>query len=370
MITPPHILIENDNLILQGDWSLKGVELLSENFLKTYVFPTFALTIDGSQLQQLDMAGSNLIYHIIHQLEAAHVPVGLKGFSQNQQLLLELVQQSKTKFTSQKEPRRKSFFERVGINTVEKFHEGMRWISFIGEFSLICFKLISKPQLIPWKSIVAMMEFTGIRALPIIGFLSLLIGIVLTYQIGLQLEYYGANIYIVNFLGLGILREFGPLITAIILAGRTSSAYAAQLGLMQANEELDALKTMGLSPLAILVFPRIIALIIVMPLLTIWSDITGLFGGMLMSKSILEVSFQTFLNQFPQVITISSLMISLIKAPVFAFIIASVGCYHGLRVSGSATSIGVHTTKSVVLSIFLIIIADAMFSVIFSYLGI
>jgi len=192
----------------------------------------------------------------------------------------------------------------------------------------------------------------------------------LTYQIGIQLEFYGANIYIVGFLGIAILREFGPLLAAIILAGRTSSSYTAQLGLMKANEEIDALKTMGIAPLELLIFPRIIGLIIVMPLLTVWSDIFGLLGGMLMSNATLGVSIRAFLEQFPQDVTLSSFVIGIGKAPVFAMIIAAVGCYHGLRVAGSATSIGEHTTKSVVLAIFLIIIADAIFSIIFSYLGI
>jgi phospholipid/cholesterol/gamma-HCH transport system permease protein len=318
----------------------------------------------------LDSAGVYLIKKIEAQLAKANIELSFEGFSEQQKILVELVSKSYKKSQDKIVLDKPKFFEKVGRFAVNKFSELCLWMTFVGEFSIICLKILKRPWCIPWKSIVATVEFTGIRSMPIIAFLSFLIGVVLAYQIGVQLEAYGANIYIVNFLGIAIFREFGPLIAAIILAGRVSSAFTAHIGLMKANEELDALETMGLCPTELLIMPRIIGMLIAMPLLIVWCDIFGILGGMVMGKIALGVSFQTFLTQFPEVVTLPSFLIGLAKAPAFALIISSVGCFHGLRVSGSATSIGEHTTKSVVLAIFLIIIADALFSIILSYMGV
>ncbi len=365
-----NITFENNKLCLYGNWTLSGIEKLPKNPLKHLVLPTYPLKIDGSSIKSLDSAGVYTIEKIKRQLENANITIEYVGFSQQQKTLIEIIHNAETQTHFKSTLIKYTPIEKLGKEVVAKFKEFMLWMNFIGEFSITTIKLLAKPWLIPWKSIIATIDFMGIRALPIIAVLSFLIGVVLTYQIGVQLTQYGANIYIVAFLGISILREFGPLLASIILAGRTSSAYTAQLGLMKANEEIDALKTMGFSPLELLIFPRIVGLIIAMPLLTVWSDIFGLLGGMFMSKASLGVSMETFIQQFPQNVTLSSFMIGIGKAPVFALIIAAVGCYHGLKVAGSATSIGENTTKSVVLAIFLIIIADAIFSVIFSYLGI
>jgi len=194
------------------------------------------------------------------------------------------------------------------------------------------------------------------------------VGVVITYQMGLQLKNYGANIYIVDLLGISILREFGPLLTSIMVAGRTGSAFTAELGMMKLNQEIDALNTMGVTPAELLLLPRIIGLVIVLPLLTIWSDIFGVIGGMIMSNNMLDITWYDFLFRFPNVVPLKTLIIGLGKTPVFALIIASVSCFQGMRVSSSAASLGANTTRSVVLSIFFILVADAGFSIIFSEL--
>jgi phospholipid/cholesterol/gamma-HCH transport system permease protein len=185
-----------------------------------------------------------------------------------------------------------------------------------------------------------------------------------------QLSHYGANIFVVDLLGIALLREFAPLLTAIIMAGRTGSAYTAQLGTMKLNQEFDALQTMGLSPMHMLVLPKIVALLIALPLLTVVADFVGVLGGMIMAKSMLQVSFIDFLSRFSEVVSLKNYVIGLIKTPVFALLIATIGCYQGFQVHASATSVGQRTTTSVVQSIFAIIAADAAFSILFSYLGI
>jgi phospholipid/cholesterol/gamma-HCH transport system permease protein len=193
-----------------------------------------------------------------------------------------------------------------------------------------------------------------------------MIGVVITYQMGLQLKNYGANIFIVDLLGLAILREFGPLLTAIMVAGRTGSAFTAHLGMMKLNQEIDALNTMGVTPGELLLLPRIIGMLIVLPLITVWADIVGVFGGMVMSNNMLGITWYDFLHRFPKVIPLRALLVGLGKTPIFALLIASIGCFQGMQVKEGAASLGQNTTRSVVLSIFFIIVADAIFSVIFS----
>ena len=186
---------------------------------------------------------------------------------------------------------------------------------------------------------------------------------------GLQLETYGANIFIAYLSGMAIFREFAPLITAIIVAGRTSSAFTAQLGSMKINEEIDALLTMGLSPTELLVLPKVIGLLLVFPLLIFWADVFSILGAMLMSKSMLDVGYVDFLQRLKATVGLDQLMLGLYKAPAFAILIALVGCFQGFRVESTADSLGSQTTKSVVQALFLIIIADAIFSIAYSWLG-
>lgn len=189
----------------------------------------------------------------------------------------------------------------------------------------------------------------------------------LAYEIGLKLKSYGANIYIVDLLGLAIFREFAPLITAIIVAGRSGSAFTAQIGTMKIREEVDALRTMGIPPSEILVLPKIMGLFIALPLLSIWASLFALLGGMMMAQSMLQVTYIEFVRRLNYAIVMSDYYTGMIKTPVFALIIASIGCYQGMKVFGSAESVGTKTTKSVVQSIFFIIIVDAAFAVLFSH---
>ncbi|MDA3786403.1 MAG: ABC transporter permease, partial [Deltaproteobacteria bacterium] len=210
----------------------------------------------------------------------------------------------------------------------------------------------------------------GVQALPIIGLLTFLIGVVISYQGGVQLQQYGASIYITDLVALSMTREFAPLITAILVAGRTGSAYTAQIATMQVTEEIDAIRVLGIDPVELLVLPKLAAMLIVMPLLTLYADFLGILGGMLMAGLMLDVSSTAFLQRLPAALTMESYLIGISKAPVFAVIIVMVGCYQGFMAKGSAENVGARTTSSVVLAIFLVIIADALFSIVFSWIGI
>jgi len=206
--------------------------------------------------------------------------------------------------------------------------------------------------------------------MPIVGLLSFLIGVVLAYQGADQLRRFGAEIYTVNLLGIAILRELGVLLTAIIIAGRSGSAFTAQIGTMQVNEEIDALRTLGLDPIEVLVVPRVLGLALTLPLLAVYAAFMGLLGGCLMSWASLGILIPTFLEQLRSAITEWTFWVGIIKAPFFAIIIALVGCYEGFNVARSADSVGRLTTPSVVESIFIVIVADAAFSIMFSMLRI
>jgi phospholipid/cholesterol/gamma-HCH transport system permease protein len=227
-----------------------------------------------------------------------------------------------------------------------------------------------QPRRIRWRPILHNLQSAGFDALPIVGLLSFLMGLVIAYQGADQLHRFGANIFIADLVGLSILRELSPMLTAIIVAGRSGSAYAAQIGTMKVTEEIDALRTIGVVPTELLVLPKLIALIIAMPLLTVYADITGVFGGMIMARSKLDVSFDLFFNRLGEAISLSSFLTGVGKAPVFAAIVAMVGCYQGFQVTGSADSVGRMTTVSVVQAIFLVILSDALFSIVFNWLQI
>jgi phospholipid/cholesterol/gamma-HCH transport system permease protein len=219
-------------------------------------------------------------------------------------------------------------------------------------------------------SIIRHIDQTGFRALPIVGLLAVMISMVVAYQGAVQLKKFGADIYTVDLTVISLLREMGALITAIMVAGRSGSAFAAEIGVMKLREEVNALRTMGLDPIEVLVLPRVIALVVALPLLTFLADVIGLAGGGIMSLSLLNISFHQYLIRVESVATLSTFFVGMIKAPVFAFVIAVIGCYQGLNVSGSAESIGRKTTFSVVQAIFIVIMVDAIFSVIFSKVGI
>lgn len=262
------------------------------------------------------------------------------------------------------------FLYLLGEWAVVKWVVVVGFLSFVGEIVTTLGRVLLRPRRIPWRASWRSVDETGYRALPIVALLSFLVGVVLTYQIALELESYNADIFIVDISGMVILREFGPLITAIIAAGRTATAFTAQIGTMKVSEEIDVLHTMGVSSVERLVLPKIFGLLLAMTLLTVWADVFGIMGSMAMAKYEMGISYYAYLDRFQHVIAARHYVVGLVKAPVFALIVAAVGCFQGFQVAATADSVGEKTTQSAVQSIFLIIIADAVFSVIFSWRGI
>ena len=270
-------------------------------------------------------------------------------------------------------PRRRPIadaIEGAGRASIKALHGSVELISYLGLVIATLVRVLLNPRRLRVTALVYHMDHTGLRCLPILGLLSFLIGVVLAYQGAEQLRRLAAEIYVVNLLGLSILREIGILITAIIVAGRSGSAFTAQIGTMKVNQEIDAMRTIGLDPIEMLVVPRILALMLVMPLLTFFANMIALFGGATMSYILLDINFYQFVTQMRIPIDFWDATVAMIKAPVFALVIGMVGCYEGLLVSGSAESVGLRTTKSVVESIFLVIVLNAFFSVLFQIIHI
>lgn len=243
-------------------------------------------------------------------------------------------------------------------------------MEFIGRIAVCFARNLRHPSAFRFHTIVRHIEETGLRALPIIGLLAILISMVIAYQAATQLQKFGANIFTIDLTVISLLREMGVLITAIMVAGRSGSAFAAEIGVMKLREETDALRTMGMDPIEVLVLPRLIAMMITLPILAFLADIIGLAGGALISVILLEIPLDQYIDRVNSVATTTMFFVGLVKAPVFAFIITVIGTYQGMNVTGSAESVGKLTTLSVVQSIFLVIMADAVFSIVFAKLGI
>jgi phospholipid/cholesterol/gamma-HCH transport system permease protein len=331
------------------------------------------IAIDASRISRLDSAGAWLLLRTRKALEAAGVKVVSFTLPELYQPLLKSLDQEREIEHSRSRipPGFRGRLYRIGRAVVLAYRQGVSMLGYLGRVTVETGEAIARPK---HKFRVAAMfhqvEETGINALPIVGLLAFLIGVVLAYQGADQLKRFGAEIFTINLLGVGVLREIGGLITAIVVAGRSGSAFTAHIGTMRVNEEIDAMQTMGLNTVDTLVLPRIVGLVIALPLLTFYADVMGIIGGAMMCYFQLGITIPVFLRQLNDAVSTNSLLVGLIKAPVFAFVIALVGCYEGFQVERNAASVGLLTTRSVVESIFLVIVLDAAFSVIFSVLGV
>lgn len=355
----------------EGAWLLRSAaqtETRIEACLGALALPVGGeLLIDAQAVTALDTSGAWLLHRMRRDLELGERSVRFIGLRPEFDALLRLTA-ARTAQPAIAPPHAPGVLARFGSNAWEGLLGALGLLSFLGASAHALMRALKQPRRIRWRSILYNLQTAGVAALPITGLLSFLLGIVIAYQGAEQLRRVGANIYIADLVGLSMVRELSPLITAIIVAGRSGSAYAAQIGTMKVTEEIDALRTIGIGPLDLLVLPKVLALVIALPLLTVYTDIMGVLGGMVMARAQLDVGFATFIDRLDDAVSLTSFLIGIGKAPVFAVIIALVGCYQGFQVNGSAESVGRQTTVSVVQSIFLVILVDALFSIVFSWL--
>jgi phospholipid/cholesterol/gamma-HCH transport system permease protein len=361
------ISIAADTLICSNLWTVSGIGPLRTLLDELRLPQDDVVSINGSAITAMDTAGAWLMLQIRERLETAGRQVVLDAFRpEHGRLVQYIADESRGAETVVPERAAGSFLDR-GFSTC---HDLVCFLAFTGEVIVSLLLAIRYPGRIRWQEILADIYQSGVKALPIVGLLSFLMGVVIAYQGSVQLKLYGANIYIADLVGHSMLRELAPLLTAILVCGRTGSAYAARIGTMKVREEVAALQTIGIPPIDVLVLPKLISLIVVLPLLSVFADVLAIFGGMVMANSQLGISFSAFFFRLEEAISYSTFMIGIGKAPLFAAIIAIVGCYQGFRVEGSAESVGRHTTISVVQSIFLVIVTDALFSILFILLGV
>lgn len=368
----------SDGLVIEigGRWTFDHVASLDRRQGEIVVsvgrFAAGAARIEFDLSLTLDTAGAWLLHRLELQLIERGWTVDLATVDARHASLLAEVRRVAT--IAPDEPPQPNGLKRLiaglGQGTMNACAEGAQLLSFFGQTMSTLVRTFFRPGRLRLTSLTHHLEQTCLNALPIVALIAFLIGVVMAYQGADQLKRFGAEIFTVDLVGVSILREIGILLTAIVVAGRSGSAFTAEIGAMNVNQEIDALRTLGLDVIEVLVLPRMLALMIALPLLAFVADILGLVGGGLMAWSVLDITPGQFVTQLEGAIGPATFWVGIAKAPVFAFLIAMVGCYEGLLVSGSADSLGRHTTKSVVVAIFLVIVFDALFSIVFSYLGV
>jgi phospholipid/cholesterol/gamma-HCH transport system permease protein len=361
-------------LYSSGQWTVEGLDQVVA-VLNAFVGKRHDEVVlwDFSAVSQMDSAGMMLFLHYCRLLESRHCQVEVTGQGKDQVELHELLKGYLPEQPVTAELLRFRLLrpiEKLGRSSVDGWRDLIDFLAFLGENFVVLLQSLRHPLSFRLDAIARNIQDAGIRALPIITLTSFLIGVVIAYQGAVQLQKFGANIFIVDMIGISVTRVLAPLITAIVVAGRTGSSYTAQLGVMKITEEIDAMKVMGFEPQRFLVLPRVIALMIALPLMIFFADIIGIIGGMVVAHQHLNISWGEFVRRLQEVLEIKHFWIGIAKGPFFAWLIAIVGCFRGLQVSRDTESIGRYTTISVVNAIFLVIACDALFSVILTELGI
>ena len=364
--SPPTVVVSGDGVRL----ALAGALVIStlaeaRNSLKKWPKQGGSRSLDVAGLDSLDTPGALFLCGLRDK------GVKLTGCRAEHRGLLDLIcgLELKPLPRVKSAPRWRQLIVQLGKGADDAWHDALDIITFVGRAASWTVSALIHPNCLRPASISRHVAETGIQALPIIGLMAVMIAIVIGYQGVAQLRPYGGEDFTINLVAVSVLREMGVLITSIMVAGRSGSAFTAEIGVMKTREEIDALNVMGIEPMQVLVVPRLIALVITLPLLTFFADIMGLIGGAAISQLLLDVSPTQYLTRLPHVIDGSDLFVGLFKAPIFAFFIAAISCMHGLQVSGSAESVGRETTRAVVKSIFLVIVLDAFFSILFEKIG-
>ncbi|HEY5952879.1 MAG TPA: MlaE family lipid ABC transporter permease subunit [Terrimicrobiaceae bacterium] len=316
------------------------------------------VSIDASEVDYCDGSGIALLWEL--QRRGAVEIVGLKPEIAR---LLEPFADAERK-TDETKQAKTSAVETLGKAAAELATDLREQVSFLGQVAVMSLRMVRHPRELRWTDVWTTYERAGVQALVVVGLISFLTGLIMAFQAAPPLREFGVDLYVVNLVSLAMLRELGPIMTAIVLAGRSGSAFAAEIGTMKVNEEINALTTMGLDPIRFLVAPRVLAGVLVMPVLTIYADLVGVAGGILVMTG-RGYSLVILWNQFVSAVGINDLFAGLIKGFVFGALVAGVGCLRGLQTKSGASAVGISTTRSVVTSIFLIVVVDAIFAVVY-----
>jgi phospholipid/cholesterol/gamma-HCH transport system permease protein len=377
MSDPEFEWIDGDRpqLMLRGDWAVEtigGIDGQLRKFAETHSDKGLA-TVNVEALTKLDTAGAFIIDRTLRALSEGEP--GLTGANDE---VADLLAQAREIATREEhappvdEPGHGfvDMLERTGRGAEHMWDEALETLSFFGGTLAAVSDIVIRPAQMRWTALVSVMEEAGLDAVPIIAFLSFFVGMVVAFIGATALAEFGASIFVVEMVGIGVLRELGGVLVAIIIAGRTNSAFTAQIGAMKMRQEVDAMQTLGLDAMHVIVAPRVIAMVIMLPVLTFVGMLAGLAGGVVVGWLALDINPTVFFNRLQEYVPISQFWIGMSKAPVFGLAIALIGCRQGLEVGGSVQSLGEHTTKSVVQAIFAIIVIDALFALLYMELDI
>lgn len=321
-------------------------------------------------LEEWDSSLLSFLTKLSERTQATGIILNLDALPEGVRQLYTLARAVPKKEAVEKETSHHPFLVRVGEDTLDFFNSTIELLSFVGEVSLPVFRFFSGKLKIRWSDLGVFLQETGAYAVPIVSLISFLFGVILAFVGIMQLELFGAQVYVADLVGIATVRVMGAVMTGIIMAGRTGAAFAAQLGTMQVNEEIDALKTLAISPVEFLVLPRLVALTLMMPLLTLFADLMGVVGGALIASGVYDVNLIVYFNRITEVVTLNDLFIGLFKGFVFGILISLSGCLRGIQCGRDASAVGDATTSAVVTSIVAIIVATAIVIIICAILGV
>jgi phospholipid/cholesterol/gamma-HCH transport system permease protein len=331
--------------------------------------PNLPVSVETSRVDYCDGGGIAMLVDLLRQPRPAEASVSVVGLRPEFRTLLDQFDPAAFRTHPEEHAERLKTVAEIGRAALILGRDMRMQIAFIGETGAALWYAITHPSRIRWKDVWYTCEQVGVNALPIVALISFLLGIILAFQSAVPMKQFGAEIFVADLVGLSILRELGPLMTAILLAGRSGAAFAAEIGTMKVNEELNALTTMGLDPVRFLVVTRIIAALLMMPLLCIFSDLIGILGGALTMISF-NIPISAYLHEVDSMVDVKDLLAGLAKAPVFAVLIAGVGCLRGLQTQTGASAVGISATRAVVTAIILLVVVDGIYAFIYYLLDI
>lgn len=345
-------------------WGKMDHLLSSDNFSQ--------FSINLSELEYLDTAGAGAIAFLEHQIQTKkNKAFAIEHLNPDHESLLERARQVQNQKppAGPDEKKRHAFIDNLGQRLAGQYSEIKEFITYVGQITWALLQSLRHPGSIRWRDAIRIAERAGVDALPIVALISFIVGLVMAFQAAIPMRMFGAELYVANLIGISMVRELAPLMTAIVLAGRSASAFAAEIGTMRINEEIDALTVMGLDPVRFLIVPRVIASTIMTPLLTLFANLMGILGGALVITSF-GYPIISYYNQIVSFVGLNDFLGGLVKCFVFGILIAATGCIRGYQTQSGASAVGISTTRAVVSGIILIAVFDGIFSIVYYYLGI
>ncbi|WP_447970326.1 MlaE family lipid ABC transporter permease subunit [Nitrospira sp. M1] len=359
-------------LTLTGAWSLRdGLLNFSETEKAISSPPNIKkLTFDTQQVTHWDSSLVTFVLRILAYGSSRHIEVDRTHLPEGVQRLLNLATSVPERDDARRMVIHEAWLARVGKNAVATVEGGKAMVAFIGEAAQAFLSFLTGKAHFRRSDFFLIIQECGAQALPIVSLISFLVGLILAFVGAVQLQQFGAQIYVANLVGLGMAREMGAMMTGIIMGGRTGASFAAQLGTMRVNQEIDAMTTLGLSPMEFLVLPRMLALSLMMPLLCLYADVLGILGGMVVGVTMLDLGFIEYFNQTQATLSLMDFFLGLVKSVVFGILVAIAGCLRGMQSGNSSAAVGIAATSAVVTSIVFIVVSDSILTILYDVLGV